>query len=359
MASVLAVLGATLCFLIYSEHCIKFSIYIIGSKGQVEAAARHVAFLKVHSTASNTVQNILMRYGWNQKLTFVLPSSGQVKSLTDDTIINETAAERVPSQEKHFDILCSYVKYSSRTFKNLLPADTKVIGIVREPFEQFVSSLAVFKPDYIFKHINSTEPIKTFLQDPYKYEPENITDSWTNNRMAFEFGFPLHLFSRYNKTDTMAYLQRLDLEFHFVIVTELLDESLIILRRVLHWDMKDILYINLHDETRLNHSFMPSFTGSYLYRNYARLDYDLYYFFFVKLRQIIRDQGVKFKEELAVYRRVREMVTRHCMANKKETLHVGHTMWSRAFSVTKDDCKNMKRTETEFLTMIGKSQLYK
>ena len=37
---------------------------------------RNIAFLKTHKCASSTVQNILMRFGVNNDLNFVLPSRG-------------------------------------------------------------------------------------------------------------------------------------------------------------------------------------------------------------------------------------------------------------------------------------------
>ena len=46
-------------------------------KGHRECAKRtKIAFLKTHKCASSSVQNILMRFGLENELNFVLPSAG-------------------------------------------------------------------------------------------------------------------------------------------------------------------------------------------------------------------------------------------------------------------------------------------
>ena len=47
------------------------------SKGHRECAKRtKIAFLKTHKCASSSVQNMLMRFGLENELNFVLPSAG-------------------------------------------------------------------------------------------------------------------------------------------------------------------------------------------------------------------------------------------------------------------------------------------
>ena len=43
---------------------------------QCSAPVEKIGFMKTHKTASSTVQNILLRYGMNAGLNFVLPGAG-------------------------------------------------------------------------------------------------------------------------------------------------------------------------------------------------------------------------------------------------------------------------------------------
>lgn len=80
----------------------------------------------------------------------------------------------------------------------------------------------------------------------------------TNNRMALEFGFPLEVFrSRKKKTAAITeYLDQLDSEMDLILVVEKLEESMVLLRRILNWKLQDILYIHknsfagMRNETR-------------------------------------------------------------------------------------------------------------
>jgi hypothetical protein len=72
--------------------------------------------------------------------------------------------------------------------------------------------------------------------------------------------------------------QELSRDFQLVMLTEYFDESLVLLRRLLCWGVKDVLYI-----PKNQNSLKPSFTftaNDYaLHRHLAEADYELYEFF--------------------------------------------------------------------------------
>jgi hypothetical protein len=49
--------------------------------------------------------------------------------------------------------------------------------------------------------------------------------------MAVEFDFPSSLFNKYSKEESTAYLEKLDSEFHLVIILEYFMESVVLMRR--------------------------------------------------------------------------------------------------------------------------------
>lgn len=68
----------------------------------------------------------------------------QGTSLNEDNIVP-------PSKNNTFDILCCHVLYNRRAFQKYIPGKTAYIGIVREPFEQFIFTLKYFRPHTYLK----------------------------------------------------------------------------------------------------------------------------------------------------------------------------------------------------------------
>ena len=211
---------------------------------------RHIAFLKVHKAASSTMLNILYRFGTYQNLTFVLPKAANY-------ILHSRPYTNIlpPASNKTFDILCNHAIFSRDLFANIMPKDTVYVAIVREPFKRlysaFVYYLKQFPKKYLWditkrrdKHSKSNlgDSFAAYLKDPLMYEPISPIASQTHNRMAVDFGYPVEDFS--NVTKFKDYLTLLDDYFDIVMVTELFDESIVLLRRLLHWKVKDILYIS-------------------------------------------------------------------------------------------------------------------
>ncbi|XP_060593015.1 galactose-3-O-sulfotransferase 2-like [Ruditapes philippinarum] len=322
---------------------------------------QHIAFLKVHKAASSTAQNIFLRYGWNKQLTFVLsPAKNPFgypniislrESLTNSNILP-------PPPNKHYDILCNHVFYTKEAFSKFMPSDTAYIGIIREPFELYKSILNYFRPRYIFKKIEGPNPASTFLRDPKKFEPKGrVSSSWTNNRMAVEFGFPESVFTVYNETIVNNYLAKLDTEFTLVMIAEYMEDSVVLMRRLLGWQTKDILFLNLNIAHKKNESMLSQTFDRDFYRRYAKVDYALYNFFYIRLRKQIREQGVDFDEELLAFKDLRKRTQEYCSQTKVvRPLFVAESRWGKSFTIGKSDCNDMRRGEINFVTMIRMRQ---
>ncbi|XP_076116671.1 galactose-3-O-sulfotransferase 2-like [Mytilus galloprovincialis] len=320
---------------------------------------RRVAFLKVHKAGSTTAQNIFLRYGESRNLTFVLPIIRQ--DHWDNVIgLQSTLNDRnilPPPKNKTYDILCCHVLYDSEAFHKYMPTDTAYIGIVREPFDQFLSTLNYFRAPYIFERIKSQSRVLKFLQNPAQYE-NGLPYKWsmTNNRMAVEFGFPSNLFRKYLEEDSMNYLTKLDKEFQFVIIMEYFTESVVMMRRILGWTIKDVLYLK-KNSARRSYSFADN-THRHMYERYAKLDYDLYNFFYRRLWSQIQKEGLDFHLELLYFDRLRKEVEDYCMytVDKRSGYIIAASKWSAAFVVSQDDCDNLKKNELFFVERIRKRQ---
>ena len=326
---------------------------------QPGAEVQHIAFLKVHKAASSTAQNIFLRFGWKRNLTFVLAPADNPSRYPNIISLRESLTETnilPPPAGKHYDILCNHVFYEKEAFSRFMPSDAQYIGIVREPFELYKSILNYFRPRYIFKLIEGPNPASQFLRDPEKYEPKGkLFYSWTNNRMAIEFGFPESLVRSFNQTAVDSYLEKLGSEFAFVIVSEYFEDSVVMMRRILNWQTKDILYLSLNVAKKKNETAISQPYDRTFYKNYAKLDYAIYDFFYHRLRDQIRHEGSDYDDELLAFKDIRKSVQEFCTTSypdKPAMLDFPETRWGHKFTIDANDCRDLMRPEIPFITDI-------
>lgn len=317
---------------------------------------QHVAFLKVHKAASSTAQNVFLRYGWYRNLTFVLPPAKNPSGYPNIISLRESLTNSnilPPPKGRHYDILCNHVLYTKEAFSKFMPNDTVFIGILREPFELYKSILNYFRPRYIYEKIEDLIPASKFLRNPAKYEPKWLAASWTNNRMAIEYGFPQELFSEYNQTGIDNYLTKLDKEFKLILIADYMEESMVLMRRYLNWKTKDIIYLNLNVARRKNETMLFKAFDRDLYKSYAKIDYALYNFFYKRLKEQIRQEGESFDDELLHFKELRKIAGEYCKQQEIQTpLQIDATDWSEPFNITKPDCLELQRGEMNFIHQI-------
>lgn len=319
-------------------------------------AVKHIAYLKVHKTGSTTLQNIFLRFGSVRNLTFVIPENPNAGFPNIISLIDSINKKNIlPSPPgKSFDILCCHVVYSKRAFSFVMPKDTSYIGIVRDPWRQFISTVEYFRPVEVLGR-NFTRPITSFLHQTEKYVIRNPKYSLVNNRMAFEFNFPSSLFKNRNDEILKRYLNKLDKEFKLVVITEYFDESLILLRRYLNWSLKDILYVRFNVRRKQKYRYQNH--DRRLYRKFATLDYALYDYFVKRLQERIKQES-GFHEELRRFKYVRSKTEMFCITHrrrKEDILEIVDKCGGR-FTVTKSDCDLMFMPEIRFIQLLRQRQ---
>nr|KAG5709712.1 hypothetical protein BaRGS_027737 [Batillaria attramentaria] len=309
----------------------------------------HVLFLKVHKTGSSTVANILQRYGFTRHLNFVLPRrrlhsasynylNTPAQRLTTDKIIP-------PPKGQHYDILWNHATYDGPFFHEIMPQDTVYISILREPLQQFQSAFEYYgisARSYLYPilHRNVSNPLSEFLRQPYHNQ---TLLSYVRNKQAQDFGMKMkHVI---NERLRHQYIHQLDEDFHLVMITEYFDESLVLLKRLLCWDIKDILYIPKNknarkkkrvftDEDRANH------------KKYSAADYDLYNFFLRKFEHVLKSQGIDFRAEVGFFKDLLQKLQFACP--KYGGMTVSSSPWNEEFEITKQDCLLMMKSELAF-----------
>ncbi|XP_052801518.1 galactose-3-O-sulfotransferase 2-like isoform X1 [Mya arenaria] len=331
----------------------KISNYININWNLTIPEVRHVGFLKVHKAGGSTIQNILFRFGIRRNVSFVMPVTqyklSEFGKVPYDILNNK--------QGHHFDILTIHSVYNESVYARLLPRDAARVAIVRDPLEVMVSGAYyhrdVWGVDYLRKVPNDNY-IKNLILFPEMYD--NNEFSLTRNSMAMDFGFPKGLHC--TESDRVQhYLSYLNENFDLVMILERFDESLVLLKRLLRWTLKDILYIpqNTHHHPAISDlNLSSSDISKFELRNF--LDVSLYHYFSNIFKSKVLAAGDDFKYEVEHLQSVVSKVTDYCVFHERHSssrdLTVYQSDWNAEFTVNAEDCREMMTSELYFIDKI-------
>ncbi|XP_076821278.1 galactosylceramide sulfotransferase-like [Clavelina lepadiformis] len=207
-------------------------------------AKKSVFFLKTHKTGSTTVTNVILRYAEKHHLSVGLPplrhwQLGGYPSFFDPKIVDP--------QLPVYDVLCHHMRYDHVTVRKVLPLNAVSVTILRDPTANFESGFSFFRdwpyPQW-FDNASAPDSLRRFLDHPDSFY--NKSTPWhfrAKNYMSFDLGFD-------NERDDLQYAESLigevEARFNLVMITERMEESLILLKDLLCMDSFDeILHIRL------------------------------------------------------------------------------------------------------------------
>ncbi|KAK7089500.1 hypothetical protein V1264_024326 [Littorina saxatilis] len=304
---------------------------------------QHVFLLKTHKTGSTTLASMLNRYALTHNLTVAVRNNLQEHEAERTT--QWTPLYRpLPPGLTHYDMLTDHVRLNEECVRHFLPRDTQFVSIVREPLQAFISAFYYYRDVWSvarYLAVPGPDPIKTFLSDIERWEFPPGTQC--NSRMAFDFG--LDMLDLPDPQYVNSSLRHLSQVFHQVLLTEQFDESMVLLKRHLHWELKDVLYVKVNvgpTTRRLN----VSDHDRKEFEKHRQGEYTLYRHFRRDFEQRIASEGATFRQEVDVFKKMRDAVEAFCtIANKSKAreLTVASTAFSEGFRVAYEDCKLLQR----------------
>ena len=319
---------------------------------------RNFVYLRTHKTGSSTLTSIFRRYGYVRNLSFVLPLTNSNWAVGWPDQLHSNLYR--PSKTGEYNIICEHAVLNISLFETIVPKDSVYITSVREPFSRFVSALYYFYIDQVQNISDKGNFVETFLKNP-DYSDLTFRSIWTRmsnqnnsypslvrNNMAFDLGFragyPIGSEDwTYNTEATDEWLRELDKKMDLVMVTEYMDESLVLLRQLMCWSMKDILY----ETENANKRYKKNETSNYLqnvYLNWSDVDVKLYNHFLKKLKVKLAQQDESFWREVSQFKMVRKEVLSFCN-NTRESKDVLSAVGSfadadgKGFEMTTAECK--------------------
>lgn len=193
----------------------------------------NVTFLKVHKTGSSTVQNIFLRYGDKNSLSFVLPVQGH--HLGYPSFFEKKHMLKVKNGV--YNIYCHHSRFSNEV-REVMPPNSVYISILRDPVKVFESAFTYFKLDMRMKMGGQKDAMKIFMDNPNKFYNDFPTKVHSRNGMLYDFGVPQTQF------DDLTFVNRaismINEQFDLVMIAEYFEESLILMKELLCWKMEDV-----------------------------------------------------------------------------------------------------------------------
>ncbi|XP_066297213.1 galactose-3-O-sulfotransferase 2-like [Branchiostoma lanceolatum] len=329
-------------------------------------------FIKVHKAGGTTALSIMHRLAVVRNLSAVIPRMSVVLGhpfqlrLEDYHALNEGGK---------FDVLGEHSVYNRDVMDSIMKEDVVYLAVLRRPVSQLASTFHHYgiERKYRMKKSRgsvSNNPVENFLLNPWRRMPQPYRDgrntpySKYKNWQATEMGFPLGLSD--NKVAIHDWVQSTGSEFFFVIILEHFDESMVMLRRLMCWEVKDIIYLR------------PSLSRSYKYkakppseqalrnhRNFSAVDYALHEYWNASLWRRISRQGPDLHEEVAAYKQINSDAASYCEIASKESVPpkvFPPTKWSAQFEIDPLFCKLLNLFTVEirrvlFYTMYAQGRL--
>ncbi|XP_041467374.1 galactosylceramide sulfotransferase-like [Lytechinus variegatus] len=205
-----------------------------------------------------------------------------------------------------------------QTFKlmKLMAPNFKMITIIRKPRSQFESAFSHFNAGGsmglrpLDRNTTLTEDLTRFLTNPAFYwsRASWFARWYTRNGQLYDLADT----DNFGSTEEVSRMIRhLDRIIDLVLIAEYFDESLVIFRRLMCWDFKDIVYITQNAREEKFRSDLTAEQEARLGRwNFA--DSILYDYFNQSLWAKIARYGPGFQRDLAHFRRLLKEYQRTC-----------------------------------------------
>eukprot|EP00943_MAST-04B_sp_MAST-4B-sp1_P005090 g5090.t1 len=316
------------------------------------------------------------RFAYDHDLSIVLPQKNKLYLGWPYQIEPEYYR---PARNGKFNILCDHVVYNATRLEALMPSQTIYVTSIREPFSQVQSMFHYYNLAEIVglnkENRNNVDLLKQYFNNVVKYETvyksSNVRNrrycvpdgfSMTRNLMSFTLGFPTGWHGKDLSRSNGAidrFLNHISKKFSLVMIIEYFIESLILLRRTLSWEWKDILYI-AKNKGRYDKndplSVDPELEQTY--REYSNVDVALYTHFNRTLWQKIKLEGNDFHGEVAAFRQALSKVLSFCGTKSKGTmaLNIIKSRWDGGFEISLEDCKTLKMSYLDIVKLYRRQK---
>ncbi|XP_030072787.1 galactose-3-O-sulfotransferase 2 [Microcaecilia unicolor] len=196
----------------------------------------NVMFLKTHKTGSSTVLNIMYRFIENHHLTVALPVKGNIFNYPWP--FKAAYVNGFPDIWQKYNMMCNHLMFNLIEVQKVMPNNTFYFSILRNPVSLLESSYTYFK---ILPFFVKSETLDQFLASPDSYyKPNEMYHMLAKNTMWYDFGYDNSAEDREDYVHSV--LDEIEQRFQLLLIAEYFDESMILLKNALCWDLEDVVY---------------------------------------------------------------------------------------------------------------------
>ncbi|KAI8803460.1 galactose-3-O-sulfotransferase-domain-containing protein [Cladochytrium replicatum] len=208
-------------------------------------------FIKTHKTGSTTLGSIFFRYGVSHRLKIFIPGRHyadqmdfEPPKLTSNLASHIFLSHFGPMNRSWFreHPVQLNVAYMMQMYRRAVPGGMG-ITILRDPHARFLSHY-----QYLIRPSHPQLSLSDYARTRKVFSAPGV-GSWSQNwnRQCQELGIrTVEDLNRFLAVEKDKY-------FALILVTELFDESLVLMRRMLGWEREDILYVKMLDSCADGH----------------------------------------------------------------------------------------------------------
>ena len=310
---------------------------------------QRIVYLKTHKTGSTTVTTTFQRYGYTRNLTFALPKMTlhmfpQFRPFMRNDVLGYS------NNSKNFDMLVNHAMFNRSEMEKVIPRAV-FFTTLRDPVSQFESAFAFYRQAERLG-IKTSNPISTFLSNPksFRIRDNVLPKDQLQNGQLYDLGLRQ---SDFNDTfEIKQKIKQLENEFDLVMITEYMDESFILLKRMLCWETDDIVYApKLVRTSKSRYNMSGSTRMRILEWNHG--DVLLHDHFNQTLWRKIREYGPGFRRDLNEFRNRMSKITTMCSKEELDHDNVTRPLHPvRMKEGAPELCKNLYREAKDYAVLF-------
>ncbi|KAK2708936.1 hypothetical protein QYM36_014532, partial [Artemia franciscana] len=276
---------------------------------------RKIGFLKMHKCASTTLQNVFFRYAHINDLNVILPLK-RWNYLGSPDLFSIKLVEETPWHHLGYDIMALHTRWDHNSIKQALSGDPAFVTIVREPAELFESLYGYYNFQNFFKNLTFFSFLDKLEDGGFEKKNNRFMGKIGKNQMLFDLGFPVKYFD--NEEKVKKFVEEVKNNFHLVMVTDKMDESIVLLKHLLCWDYKDLVILKLNARAESKKKKLSPAQTEKL-RKWLKADNFLYLTFREVFDKKVEEFGYeKMEEEKQKLSTIRNQIMEECLSGKKD-----------------------------------------
>lgn len=248
---------------------------------------QNIMFIKTQRCGSSTIQNILMRYGLEKHLYFVLPED---MGSPHEHFKAEIVLQNMRNIDGKYNILAHRARYDPVEIKKLLPpVETLYVTILRDPAAMFESMYNFYHLDLVYESLTLIDILNSSYSNNKEILGHRSPIGFGLNQMSFDLGLNESMFDNEEAIEDFIILVRQD--FDLVMITEYMEVSLVLLADLMDWPLERVVHLNhmMRQESKVHQLEEADKT---LLRDLNLPDHVLYKYFLEELKKKIGGYGI-------------------------------------------------------------------